>query len=252
MGCFSVMKASRDEINHTPIVDGQLFIETDQYDGLDLSKYNKIYMDNNINDDIVRKELGITSWLGLSTPFKTLDTDSLTVESNVLKAKNKRWNQILDKPFETIGSTLSVKNGALTFAYKWNEITNKPFYTIGYGLNVDSNGRLNADVPSVIAERIGSASDVETSFQPLQIGNLFYWFVDSVYMEYSQTLSTTNDTVFTFTSNTINADSFIEVYTSIWGVNPKNISVTNNNCVVTFPSHDTSVNLKCRIYILNE
>jgi hypothetical protein len=47
-------------------------------------------MDNNINDEMVRKELGITSWLGLSTPFKTIDTDSLTVNSDALTVKNKR------------------------------------------------------------------------------------------------------------------------------------------------------------------
>ena len=249
MSCFAIMKASRDEINHTPIVDGQLLIETDHHNPLDLSRYNKIYMDNNINDEMVRKELGITSWLGLSTPFKTIDTDSLTVNSDALTVKNKRWNQISNKPFETIGSTLYVKNGALTFAYNWNEITNRPFYTVGYGLNVDSNGNLNADTPSVIVERVGIASSTEVSYQSLKVGNMNYWFLNSTYMEYSQALSITNDTVFTFNNSNINSDSFIEVYTSIWGVNPKNISVTNNSCVVTFPSYDTNTTLTCRIYI---
>ena len=55
MSCFAIMKASRDEINHTPIVDGQLLIETDHHNPLDLSRYNKIYMDNNINNIPVEK-----------------------------------------------------------------------------------------------------------------------------------------------------------------------------------------------------
>ena len=44
------------------------FIETDHHNPLDLSRYNKIYMDNNIKGEMVRKELGIQ--VG-STPFKT-------------------------------------------------------------------------------------------------------------------------------------------------------------------------------------
>ena len=44
MGCFAIMRGSRAIINDTPIVDGQFFMETDQLDSSDLTKYNKIIL----------------------------------------------------------------------------------------------------------------------------------------------------------------------------------------------------------------
>lgn len=253
MGCFAVIRCPSHVKYYAPIVDGQFFIDTDPFLAIDdnvMEDFNHMYMDYGDT----RKEVGITSWYGLSSkPFERLDNDTIYAYNALdLQVRSQEWDEIINKPFERIGSTLSVKNGALTFAYKWNQIEDRPFYTVGYGLNVDSNGNLNADVPSVVIEQLGNASNIEISYQSLQVGDMCYWFANSTYMEYSQTLSTTNDTVFTFSSSAIDADSLIQVYTSIWGMTPKSISVTNNSCVVTFPSYDTSATLKCRIYILNE
>lgn len=246
MGCFAIMRCPSYVKYDAPIVDGQFFIDSDSYPIDDEnSDFNRMYIDN----DNVRKEVGISSWEGvLSKPFETVDEETLYADTS-LSVNLQEWDRVINKPFETIGTGLYVNNHRLCLDYRWSKVTNRPFYTIGYGLNVDSNGYLNADVPSVVIEQLGDASNIETSYQSLQVGNMCYWFVNSTYMEYSQTLSTTNDTVFTFSNSNINADSLIQVYTSIWGVNPKSISVTNNSCVITFPSHNTSATLKCRIYI---
>ena len=249
MGCLAIMRCTdKSLISDTPIVDGQFFIEAEQYSE---NAFNKMYMDN----DNVRREIGITSWFGISSkPFESINDDDLVVigqsPTRTLVTLGQRWSQLQNKPFEEIGSTLSVKNGALTFAYKWDEIVNKPFYTIGYGLNVDSEGYLNADVPSVGLSQIGSASSSNISYQALTVGNVNSEIIGTKYMEYSQLLSTTNNTIYTFNNSDINSNTMIEVYTSIWGVIPISIVVTNGRCVVTFPKYDTSANLRCRIYIL--
>jgi hypothetical protein len=97
MGCFAIMRGLKAEIDDAPIVDGQLFVETDQFDISDLSKYNRMYMDNST----ARVELGISAWSALSKPFETIDTDTLNVdENNVLSAKNQSWDNLVDKPLE--------------------------------------------------------------------------------------------------------------------------------------------------------
>lgn len=251
MGCFAVIRCPSHVKYYAPIVDGQFFIDTDPYLPEDdvMEDFNHMYMD--YGD--VRKEIGITSWYGLSSkPFERLDNDTIYAYNALdLEVRSQEWDEIVDKPFERIGSTLSVENGTLTFAYKWNQIEDRPFYTIGYGLNVDSNGNLNANVSSVEVVQVGTASNTTVSYQSLKINNVNNCLDDSMYMEDTQTLSTSNDTTFTFTNNAITPDSLIETYTSIWGVVPKNVDVSQNGiCTVTFASYNTATSLTCRIYIL--
>lgn len=244
MSCFAIMRSQRQVIENAPVVDGQIFIETSNE--LAIDDYNKIYMDV----DDVRREIGISSWFGLSKPFELIDEDTLSIESNALTINNQEWSWLIDKPFETVGSTLSIEDGVLKFGYQWRTVTDKPFYTVGYGLNVDSNGNLNANVTSVNVSQIGTASSTNTSYQSVTINNINNEITGTKYMEYTQALSTTNDTVYTFSNADIHSDSMIEVYSSIWGVAPKNIRVASGTCTVTFPKYDTNTNLTCRIYIL--
>lgn len=250
MGCFAIMRGLKAEIDDAPIVDGQLFVETDQFDISDLSKYNRMYMDNST----ARVELGISAWSALSKPFETIDTDTLDVdENNVLSAKNQSWNNLVNKPFETISnnSVLYVKDGELRANFEWNNITNRPFYTIGEGLNVNSSGNLNADVFSVSVSQIGTASRTTTSYQSFSINNVNNEIKGTKYMEYERTLNTSSDTTFRFESSDITVNSIIEVYSSIWGVAPRSIYVDNGVCRVIFPQHTSAVNLTCRIYIIS-
>lgn len=248
MGCFAIMRGAKAEINDTPIVDGQFFIETDQYDPLDSSKYNNIYIDNNTS----RVRLGIDKWSGLSKPFETINENNLEIVNNVLNAKSQSWGNIIDKPFETIGSNLSVdNNGRLKLSIEWNSVLTKPFYTIGSGLNVDSHGNLNADFATVSVTQVGTAGSNDVSYQALTINNLNTEIIGTMYMEYQRTLSTVSDTVFIFNNSNINHNRVIEVYTSIYDIMPKEIVTASGICMVTFPQQQTAnINLTCRIYIL--
>jgi hypothetical protein len=68
-------------------------------------------------------------------------------------------------------------------------------------------------------------------------------------LEQSQTLSTSADTVYTFTNGAITTSSAIEVYTDIYGINPSNVVATSGQCVVTFPKQSTAQTMTCRIYV---
>ena len=190
MSCFAIMRSQRQVIENAPVVDGQIFIETN--DELATDDYNKIYMDV----DDVRREIGISSWFGLSKPFELTDEDTLSIESNALIMNNQEWSWLIDKPFETVGSTLFIEDDVLKFGYQWRTVIDKPFYTVGYGLNVDSSGNLNADVASVNVSQIGTASSTNTSYQSVTINNVNNEITGTKYMEYTQALSTTNDTVY--------------------------------------------------------
>lgn len=71
----------------------------------------------------------------------------------------------------------------------------------------------------------------------------------SVYFEITQTLSTTANTVFTFTDNKITSICGISVYTSIYRLNPYDVTVSGNTCTVTFAPYTSAATLTCRIYV---
>ena len=153
MSSFAVMRSPRAEINDTPIVDGQFFIETDQ-------TVNNLYNDNGNN----RVILGRYDWTKLiEKPFETLG-DRLTVLNGSLNADIQSWNIIANKPFEDIGSGLTVINNVLSADnVEWDIIKNKPFSTIGNRLTVIDN-ILNADIQSwnIIANKPFETLDSNT------------------------------------------------------------------------------------------
>lgn len=130
----------------------------------------------------------------------------------------------------------------------WSALTNKPFSTIGNGLTVTSD-TLSADVKSVSVDHNGTASASATSKQRVEVNGTYYDVDGSKYMEYSQTLSTSADTVYTFSNADILTTSAIDVYTDIWGVNPSDVSASSGVCMVTFPKQTTAQTMTCRIYI---
>ena len=69
------------------------------------------------------------------------------------------------------------------------------------------------------------------------------------YVEATQTLSTTGDTTFTFTDNKIHTSSAVSPYTSIFGMNPKSMTISEGQCVVVFPPYSEAVAMSCRLYI---
>ena len=130
----------------------------------------------------------------------------------------------------------------------WSALTNKPFSTIGNGLTVTSD-TLSADVKSVAVDHYGTASQTTTRVQRIGVNGSFTEIDGTKYMEYSQTLSTSQDTVYGFSNPNINSNSAIDVYTDIYGINPSSVSVSSGVCSVTFPKQATAQTMTCRIYI---
>lgn len=91
-------------------------------------------------------------------------------------------------------------------------------------------------------------SDVNDSIEVLgsRVSNLDY------YIEQTKTLSTSNDTVFTFTNDKITTTSVIDVASTIFKAYLKDVSVTQNGiCTVTYGAYSSAASLTCRIYIHN-
>lgn len=213
MSSLAIMRGSRNEINNAPIVDGQIFMETDQT-GVE---YNKIYIDN----DTERLNLGIDN-----------------------------WNNIINKPFETVGDTLSTAENKLSIHTEWDRITNKPFEIIGDGINI-SNNKLNTNVQNFICDW---ERDTDYAYQYLNINDITSYIYGSQYIEQEKELSTTDDNVFIFNSFDdfqFNKNTEVEIYSSIWNYFPKSIRIKRNKtCVVTFPPYPSShVSLTCRVYL---
>lgn len=73
-------------------------------------------------------------------------------------------------------------------------------------------------------------------------------FIDDNHLEITQTLSTSGETTYTFTSNLITANSTIDVYASL-NMNYSAMNITAGQCTVTYPEQDTAVSMTCKIYI---
>lgn len=65
----------------------------------------------------------------------------------------------------------------------------------------------------------------------------------------SVVLSTSADTTVTFSNAAITADSTIEPFTSVWGINPSNVVASAGSCTVTIPKQSTAqtINVKIRV-----
>ena len=74
-------------------------------------------------------------------------------------------------------------------------------------------------------------------------------FATNVYFDETETLSTSSDTVYVFEDEAITTSSVIDVYTSIFGVEYKSITVSTGYCSVTFPQQESALSMTCRIYL---
>lgn len=244
---FSPIRGTTSQINNTPIIDGQLLFEIKNSNG-----QNHIYIDV----DSERLPMGISEWSQVQNkPFETIGS-GLSVTNNVLSADDQTWSQIQNKPFERIGSGLSVVNGVLNANVgtpRWTEVDDKPFSSIGEGLNVDSSNRLNANVRNVEMSMQGTATATSSKYQQIDVntnGTVVSTEIDGTrFMQYSQTLNTASTTVYTFTNSAITNNSAVDVFTDIWGIDPTNVNISNGTCTVTFAPVETATSMICRIYI---
>lgn len=191
-----------------------------------------------------------------SKPFDTIGT-GLAVVGGALTT-NFTWANVSNKPFNTIGSGLVVESGVLKtdISFSWNDILNKPFTIIGNGLTVDGTA-LTADIKTVALTNTGTASYNTTAKQNLTVnGTNNYEILGTKYLQRTLTLDTTDPTVYTFTSSEINANSVIDIYSSIYEVTPNSVTVTENTgegtytVEIEYPPYNVSgTSMLCRIYI---
>ena len=86
------------------------------------------------------------------------------------------WENVEDKPFETLSSDFNVQDGELHVvggtggASDWEDLENKPFESIGEGLSVDSQGVLSSTGGSGSPE-ISIGSDTPTGDEVLWIND---------------------------------------------------------------------------------
>ena len=102
---------------------------------------------------------------------------------------------------------------------------------------------------SVSVSYTGTASATGIRKQIITVDNIAYTVDGSQYMEQTKNLSTTQDTAFTFTNSDIHATSEVDVYASIYGLAPKDVSVDDGECVVTFNKYSAAQALLVRIRI---
>lgn len=65
----------------------------------------------------------------------------------------------------------------------------------------------------------------------------------------SVSLSTSADKTVTFTDSAITADSTIEPFTNVWGINPKNVVASAGSCTLTFAKVSSATTIKVKIRI---
>lgn len=201
-----------------------------------------------------------TSTQGLVDTYTITMTDGTTYTFTVTNGQNgSGTGDMLQSDYDSDGTVKSgggikawVQTWVQSLGYitglAWSALTGKPFNTVGNGLTV-SNNALNADIRSVSLTYYGTASATNPRYQQVVVNGSGVTVRGTSYYEYSQTLSTSADTVYTFTNGAITTSSAIEVYTDIFGINPSNVVVTSGQCVVTFPQQSTAQTMTCRIYV---
>lgn len=64
-------------------------------------------------------------------------------------------------------------------------------------------------------------------------------------------LSTSQPTSVTFNNSAITTDKPVDVYTSVDGLDYQSLSITNGQCVITYPKQNVSTTINVKIYIRN-
>ena len=193
---------------------------------------------------------------GTSTQFRIRTISASTITAKAVKLELGSVSTLAQDTtpnygLELLKCQMSTADSSDTYANRnaglaWSALTGKPFDDVGYGLKVTS-GTLEAKIGSVT---LRNYEDTQQGFCQLWVNQQDAGIITGTrFLQLMQVLSTTGDTTYTFTSSLLNAGSVIDVYTSIYGVNPTNIVITNGQCVVTFPKQSSAELMTCRIYI---
>lgn len=138
-----------------------------------------------------------------------------------------------------------------------NNITltgNKSFSDLGLA-TVSTSGSYNdlddkPTIPTVSVSHSGTASSTTARKQQITVNNVAYDVDGSAYMEQEVILSTSADTVVTFTNNELIVDGkMFTVATSIWDLVPTSIVTNAGSCVITLPKQTNAATIGVRLYV---
>lgn len=107
-----------------------------------------------------------------------------------------------------------------------------------------------ANIPTVSVTHTGTASSTTARKQQITVNNVAYDVDGSAYMEQEVILSTSADTVVTFTNNELIVDGkMFTVATSIWDLVPTSIVTSTGSCVITLPKQTNAATIGVRLYV---
>lgn len=105
-------------------------------------------------------------------------------------------------------------------------------------------------IPTVSVSHSGTASSTTARKQQITVNNVAYDVDGSAYMEQEVILSTSADTVVTFTNNELIVDGkMFTVATSIWDLVPTSIVTSTGSCVITLPKQTNAATIGVRLYV---
>ena len=111
-----------------------------------------------------------------------------------------------------------------------------------------NNAKYWSDNMNVVFTESTDATATRIACQTLSVNNQDYIIKGTAYLQQTQNVQANTDTTFTFTNELITTNIAVDVWSSIYGIAPKSITVTNGQCEVVF-NVEEATSLTCRIYI---
>ena len=108
---------------------------------------------------------------------------------------------------------------------------------------------LKAGKSTVSVASSGTASSTTVHKQTITVDGTGVDVEGTIYMEQSVTLDASDPTIATFTNVAITANSKIDVYCSVWGMVPENVSCAAGTCAVTLPADEDESTVTVGIYV---
>ena len=215
-------------------IDGQ-YVWTDGTDIYYSNYANQYVLDKATNTWSVKTWNGYSNLKG-SYVWK-MNNEIYYSDNNIFKVLDKTTSTWKDKVWN--GLTESFYG-----VYIWSDGTNTyySYHDMHYKYAPDLNGFLDDKQSKTLSSPVTVGGAIQNTVEGA-ISAL------SSYLEQTVTLSTSSDTVVTFTDSSITTSSCIEVGTSVWGIIPSDVTVTAGVCTVTIPKTDSAQSIIVRIYV---
>lgn len=200
--------------------------------------------------------------------YKCVFNDPNYEWQSISTQNDNSWSQVKNKPFSTIGDSLTTSDNALKVNTAFTEADARTNITTGETIPtiLGKISKFFTDLKTVAFT--GSYSDLTNkpsimlkhdtgyngvAYQTLYVSGTEQFIDGTMYMELdTYTSPDTSTRRFTFASYQIDADSVFDFYCDVYGVSPK--AVTLNTSATPYPTLQVDFNASdgvtaCRIYI---